>query len=242
MLQFCGGFSARVWAVTALLDFQIKFILAVDLQGGTWAARAAKWDRDFYIAIFESDLTHRLLLQEMFLPEDEFSRRAAGRHRGKQEPASEREGKKDRKRQDGTFVRLLNTTVQALQNNYSCQTKLFLYSEHYASTYELNNSAWNPADSVVMRSFRAGVLFHSAASVRTGFTKQPGDRWVKRQKSVMCSLTGIRWERGGWGVGRGSKCAHCFMFTMMGTDPMRQCLVWTNHSDETQGQQGIYWP
>lgn len=62
----------------------------------------------------------------MFLPEDEFSRRAAGRQADTKENRNQRaggKGKKDRKRQDGMFVRLLNT----LQNYYSCQTRLFFY-------------------------------------------------------------------------------------------------------------------
>lgn len=115
--SFSSLYPAVLWRI---------LIVVVDLQSGAWAARAAKWDRDFYIAIFESDPTHRLLLQGMFLPEDEFSRRAAGRQADTKENRNQRaggKGKKDRKRQDGMFVRLLNT----LQNYYSCQTRLFFY-------------------------------------------------------------------------------------------------------------------
>ena len=226
ILQFYGGFSSRLWICKAAPERHGQ-------QSGTEISILLFLNQTRHIGFYYRECS--------YLRMNSAGEQQAGRQAPRKTGTSEREakGKKDRKRQDGMFVRLLNTLQNSPEQLQLSNQTLLLFSEHVASTYESNNSTWNPADSVVMRSFRAGA-FCSAASLWTGFTKQPGDRW---RKSVMCSFTGIRWERGDVGGGQGgSKCAHCFMFTMMGTDPMRQCLVWTNHSDETQGQRGIYWP
>ncbi len=68
------------------------------MQSCTCAARGAKWGSekcDFCTAISESDLTHQLQLQEMFLPEDDFGRKGAdtegNRNRSGEEEIKERD-------------------------------------------------------------------------------------------------------------------------------------------------------